>query len=333
MFAVPLAGSLLKLNPGAAGPGKRGFRSHTSIRLTRVTADGYTERMPCRPKVALIYDGSRAPLRERAEALRPVVDQHTEVVAVADDLDGKFDSKDAELVIAMGGDGTMLRSARLMRHNQLPVIAVNLGKLGFLADVSPDRLDEALREVAAGRQQLVDHLMFECSLLRDVDSTPDQLVASRLGLNETAVLAGEPFRMIDVQLYVDGKLATTYSCDGLMVSTPVGSTAHNLAVGGPILRKDLQAFVISPINPHTLTVRPVVDTADRAFEIVVPAPNPGTRLLVDGQVVGPVLAGDRIRVIRSKAVFQLVEVTGQGYYSTLQEKLGWGRRPRDQKGK
>lgn len=289
--------------------------------------------MPDRPKVALVYDGSRTQLRERAERLRSVVDNHTEVVVVQSDLDGKFDPCGAELVIAMGGDGTMLRSARLMRHNQLPVVAVNLGKLGFLADVSPERLEEALNSVAAGQYQLVDHLMFECSLLRDVDSTPDQLLSSRLGLNEVAVLAGEPFQMIDVQLYVDGNLATTYSCDGLIVSTPVGSTAHNLAVGGPILRKDLQAFVISPINPHTLTVRPVVDTADRAFEIVVPAPNPGTRLLVDGQVVGPLEPGDRVRVIRSKAVFQLVEVTGHGYYRTLQEKLGWGRRPREQKDK
>lgn len=294
--------------------------------------------MTTRPKAALVYDGSRTPLRDRARSLRPIIDNHLEVVAEQDDLAGPFDPADAEMVIAMGGDGTILRSARLMRHNQLPVVAVNLGKLGFLADTPPEQLDATLAEVVAGRRELIDHLMFECSLLRaspagDADSTEGELLDNRIGLNEAAVLAGDPFKMVDVQLYVDGKLATTYSCDGMLISTPVGSTAHNLSVGGPIIRKDLLAFVISPINPHTLTVRPVVDTADHVFEIVVPEPNPGTRLLVDGQVVGPIEAGDRVRVVRSQSTFQLMEISGRGYYRTLREKLGWGRRPRGKRNK
>lgn len=283
--------------------------------------------MPDRPPAALIYDGRRPVLGERARSLRPIVEKHLEIVAVQDDLDGPFDPQDAELVVAMGGDGTMLRSARLMHYQQLPVVAVNLGKLGFLADTPPDRLDEALERIVAGDRRLVNHLMFECQLVRP-GAAPNE---ARLGLNEAAVLAGEPFNMIEVELYVDGDLATTYSCDGMIASTPVGSTAHNLSVGGPILRKDLEAFVISAINPHTLTVRPVVDTADRVYEIVVPDPNPGTRLLVDGQVVGPIEPGDRVRVERSRAVFQLIETTRGGYYGTLREKLGWGRGPRDKK--
>src|SRR5207344_549558 len=97
-----------------------------------------------------------------------------------------------------------------------------------------------------------------------------------LVLNEAAVLAGPPFTMVDIQLYIDGELVTTYSCDGLIVSTPIGSTAHSLSAGGPILRNSLQAFVISPINPHALTNRPVVDSADRTIEIVVPQPHSGT---------------------------------------------------------
>jgi NAD+ kinase len=119
-------------------------------------------------------------------------------------------------------------------------------------------------------------------------------------------------------------LVTTYSCDGLIVSTPVGSTAHSLSAGGPILRKSLQAFVISPINPHALTNRPVVDSADRLIEIVVPRPHAGTSLVVDGRVLATLTARDRVRIVRSAAVFQLVEVPGQSYYRTLREKLGWG---------
>ena len=110
--------------------------------------------------------------------------------------------------------------------------------------------------------------MLHCSVLRD-----GQVLHEQLGLNEMAVLGGPPFAMMNLDLYVDSILATTYSCDGLIISTPVGSTAHNLSAGGPILRKSLQAFVISPISPHTLTVRPVVDRADRIYEVVVREPH------------------------------------------------------------
>ncbi len=272
----------------------------------------------------LLYDASREDLRDRAIALQPVIEQHLNVVAVISDLDPPFEAPEADLAIAMGGDGTILRTARLMEQNQIPVLGVNLGKLGFLADVNPEQLEAAIQQLLEGNFRLVDHLMFESTLL-----AADGTETSRLGLNETAILAGEPFRMIQVELRVDEVSAATYSCDGLLVSTPVGSTAHNLAVGGPILRKDLAAFCVSPINPHTLTVRPVVDTADRIFELSVEDPNVGTTLMVDGQVVSNLKPGDRVRVTKSKAVFQLIEIAGHTYYRTLREKLGWGKGPRD----
>jgi NAD+ kinase len=130
--------------------------------------------------------------------------------------------------------------------------------------------------------------------------------------------------MVDIELYVDGDLVTTYSCDGLIVSTPVGSTAHSLSAGGPILRKDIQALVVVPISPHTLTHRPVVDSADRVFELTVPNPNEGTSLVSDGRVLGTLQKNDRVRIVRSEARFQMIEVGDQNYYRTLREKLGWG---------
>ena len=208
-----------------------------------------------------------------------------------------------------------------MAHRQLPVIGVNLGNLGFLAGLRPNELETMLPEVASRRYRVIEHLMFECNVTRDGKSNEPLL-----GLNEVTVLAGPPFSMIDIELYVDGDLATTYSCDGLIISTPVGSTAHSLSVGGPILRKNLQAFLVSPINPHTLTNRPVVDTADRIYEVVVPQPNQGTSLVIDGRVQGSLTAKDRVRIARSTARFQMVEVAGQGYYRTLREKMGWGGR-------
>lgn len=277
-----------------------------------------------RPTAAVLFDGARPTFRERAANLRPIIEQHFDVVAEQDDLDAEFDPKGAELAVVMGGDGTILRSARLMGHRQLPVLGINLGKLGFLAAVTPEQLEPALADIAAGGHRVVDHLMFECSLLNESGET-----TRRLGLNEITVHAGAPFAMLSAQLFVDGDLVATYECDGLIISTPVGSTAHNLAAGGPILRKSLQAFVVSPISPHTLTNRPVVDTADRVYEVVVPQPNAGTTLMVDGQVIGTLAPGDRVHLEKSKAVFQLIEVSGQSYYRTLREKLGWQRRPRE----
>ena len=129
--------------------------------------------------------------------------------------------------------------------------------------------------------------------------------------------------MMDIDLYVDSVLATTYSCDGLIISTPVGSTAHSLSAGGPILRKSLQAFVISPISPHTLTVRPVVDRADRIYEVVVQQPHASASVVVDGCVVCELKPSDRVRVHRAEPQFRMIEVGGQNYYRTLREKLGW----------
>jgi NAD+ kinase len=199
--------------------------------------------------------------------------------------------------------------------------------LGFLADLQPDQLEDILPQVTAGNYRLVRHLMFQCQVLTTSSTEPGKTgtpQASILGLNEVAVLAGPPFAILEVQLYVDGELVTTYSCDGLIISTPVGSTAHNLSSGGPILRKDLQAFAISPISPHTLTNRPVVDSADRVYELVVPDPHVGTSLVVDGKVICTLSAHARVRIERAAAQFQLIEVHGHGYYRTLREKLGWG---------
>ena len=130
--------------------------------------------------------------------------------------------------------------------------------------------------------------------------------------------------MLDIDLYVDSELVTTYSCDGLIVSTPVGSTAHSLSAGGPILQKNLQAFVICPLSPHTLTVRPLVDTADHQFEIAVHKPHASTAVVVDGRQLHTLTPDDRVRVRRAKATFKMVEVPGHSYYRTLREKLGWG---------
>jgi NAD+ kinase len=125
-------------------------------------------------------------------------------------------------------------------------------------------------------------------------------------------------------LFADGNLATRYRCDGLILATPVGSTAHNLSAGGPILRRNLQAVVISPISPHTLTYRPLVDSADTEFELTVSAPSETTSVVVDGRTLSPLRSGDRVQVRRASSTFEMLSVPGQNDYRTLREKLGWG---------
>ncbi|MBN1852232.1 MAG: NAD(+)/NADH kinase [Pirellulales bacterium] len=278
-----------------------------------------SETEPQRPRVILLADGSRANIRREVERLQPLIDRYVDIVHYDFDFTTDLTQIDAEFALVLGGDGSVLRAARQMAYHQKPVLGVNLGRLGFLTDLQPELLGDVLPEICSGKYRLVDHLMFECHILHGDDKRH-----VLLGLNEAAVLAGPPFSILDIQLYVDGELVTTYSCDGLIVSTPVGSTAHSLSAGGPILRKNLQVFVVSPISPHTLTNRPVVDSAERVYELVVPRPHDGTTLIIDGQVIDRISASDRIRIERAESVFQLVEVAGHGYYRTLREKLGWG---------
>lgn len=274
-----------------------------------------------RPTLLVLAATARKRFEAEAKRLRAEIDKHADVVSRDLDAGEDLESVEFDLAVVLGGDGSILRAAHQMGRRQRPALGVNLGRLGFLADLSPEEFVGQLPAIVAGKLSVVEHLMYECRVVRG-----GQAVGQWLGLNEVAVLAGPPFAILDVDLYVDSELVTTYSCDGLIVSTPVGSTAHSLSAGGPILRQDLQAFVISPISPHTLTNRPVVDSAERVFELAVPRPHAGTTVVADGRVLCGLEAGDRVRIERSQARFQLVALPGHSYYNTLREKLGWGGR-------
>ncbi len=267
----------------------------------------------------LLSSGERREIVDEARRLATLAAEYLNIELVDLDSAGSLENVEFELAIVVGGDGSILRASHLMGRRQRPVVGVNLGRLGFLADLSPADFLAHLPAIATLELPVVEHLMLDCRLMRG-----ETIWRQQLGLNEVAIFAGPPFAVLEIDLYVDAELATTYSCDGLIVSTPVGSTAHNLSAGGPILRKNLQAVVISPISPHTLTNRPVVDTADRVYELRVRRPHPGTTLVCDGKTMSLVEIGDRVLVRRADVAFGLVKSPDHSYYRTLRDKLGWG---------
>jgi NAD+ kinase len=284
-----------------------------------MSAEPTKPRPDGRPRVLILAPHERPSVVAEAVELRSFVEQHADVVGFDVLFEMNLEEVEADLAVVIGGDGSILRASRQMGRHQVPIIGVNRGRLGFLADLLPEQFRKVWPAVCAGEYTVVEHLMFEASVLRD-----GELIERRLGLNETAVRGGTPFQILEINLVIDGEPVTTYSGDGLILSTPVGSTAHNLSAGGPILRQNIQAFVICPISPHTLTNRPVVDDASRVYELSVTRPTESTSVVVDGRVLCRLRKDDLVRVVRAEPTFKLVEVAGRSYYRTLREKLGWG---------
>jgi NAD+ kinase len=273
-------------------------------------------------KIFVLGNAQKSGVRLEAERLLPFLREHAEVVLV--DLVQEQDLSchpDVGLALVLGGDGAILRAARQMGYCQAPVLGVNLGKLGFLADLSPEELRTCFPEVVRGHYRVTRHLMFECLVHGPA------LTQTLLGLNEVAFHSGPPFHPVRLELAVDGEQVASFHGDGLILSTPVGSTAHNLSAGGPILGQELAAFVITPICPHTLTYRPVVDSADKVYTIAMGQSSDPAVLIVDGQVSQVLTADHRVQVRRAPVSFGLVKVPGRSYYQTLRDKLRWATHP------
>ncbi|GIW80954.1 MAG: NAD kinase [Gemmatales bacterium] len=278
-------------------------------------------------RIFLLGNGNKEGVKEEAKRLKPFLEKYAEIAVF--DLWQQHDlNQEADLALVLGGDGAILRAARQMGYQQKPVLGVNLGKLGFLADLNPDELESYFPSVARGEYRVVYHLMFECTIeSKGSDATHVTTPAPILGLNEVAIQAGYPFHMIDLDLCVNDEPVSRISGDGLIVSTPIGSTAHNLSAGGPILGQELSAFVITPICPHSLTNRPVVDSADKSYTIDVVDGGSSSALVIDGQEIIPLQSGDHITVRKAPVSFALVKVPGRSYYQTLRDKLHWGTQP------
>lgn len=229
----------------------------------------------------------------------------------------------ADLALVFGGDGAILRAARQMGYRQVPVLGINLGRLGFLADIHPQELHSSFLQILQGNYRVTRHLMYECVIEDRVTGQTQTL----LGLNEVVVHSAPPLHMVHLELDVDGVAISRFGGDGLILSTPVGSTAHNLSAGGPILEQELAAFVITPISPHTLTFRPIVESADKLFTVHLAGGTEEAVTVIDGQLSVGITKDHRIAIRRAPVFFQLVKVPGRSFYQTLRDKLRWGTPP------
>ncbi len=276
-------------------------------------------------RILVLGNAHRSGVAEAAEAIVPKLRQAAELVAV--DLKQEMDlaTIDADLAMVFGGDGAILRAAGQMGYRQIPVLGINLGRLGFLADYQAEEIDQILIDLKRGEFKITRHMMFECV---QEAKEPEETPVVTLGLNEVLLQTGRPFRMSGIQLEIDGREVSQYRADGLIVSTPIGSTAHSLSAGGPILGQDLEAFVITPVCPHVLTSRPLVESGNRTITVrLAPEMGPLTAI-VDGQWEFHLNPGESIQVRRAPVAFQLVRLPGRSFYRTLREKLSWGTLPR-----
>jgi NAD+ kinase len=272
-------------------------------------------------RVFLLGNGGKSGVPEAAAALLPRLRENCEVVVLDLDQQADLSKHHADIAFVLGGDGAILRAARQMGYQQVPVLGINLGKLGFLADLDPEEACTLLPRIVRKEYRVTQHLMFEC-----VVESPDG-TQTLLGLNDVVVHTGPPFHLMEIDLLIDDELVSSFSGDGLILSTPIGSTAHNLSAGGPILHQEARAFVVTPICPHILANRSLVDRADKRYAVHVRRGTDGSTLIVDGQELLPVGPQHRIIVREAPVNFQLVKVPGRSYYKTLRDKLHWGAPP------
>ena len=228
-----------------------------------------------------------------------------------------------DLAIVVGGDGTLLSAARSLADAEVPLLGVNLGRLGFLVDVSPEEMVTRLDEILEGNYIEAPRFLLHAQIQRD-----EQIIGQSDALNDVVLHIRDVVRMIEFETYIDGHFVNTQRADGLVVSTPTGSTAYALSGGGPILHPSLSAVVLVPICPHTLSHRPIVVQGDSRIEILLCAHNQASaQVAFDGQASIDLEPQDRILIQRKPRELRLIHPQGYDYFHILRAKLRWGEQP------
>lgn len=226
-----------------------------------------------------------------------------------------------EMIIVLGGDGTLLSAARRVAdaHSDVPIFGVNLGSLGFMAEVSLDELYDNLEKAIAGKLGTEDRIMLTASVLREGNRMAQYRV-----LNDAVINKGALARMVELRVSVNEGHLTTFRADGLIVSTPTGSTAYSLSAGGPIIYPTIHCFVLTPICPHTLSNRPIALPDNVVVTVCLTSPSEDVYLTLDGQIGFPLLPNDVVEIKKSRFRIKLIKHPAKSYYEILRTKLKWG---------
>ena len=295
--------------------------------------------------IALIPNRGKSDAIEAAGRLREIIAQRLagspggSVSIIPDLRRDQLDAFQPDLIVVLGGDGSMLSAAQVIAGMCTPVVGINFGKLGYLAAFTPDEFLENLDSILSDQAPKTQRLMLEAAVFpwprRGVAAVQPlgELLsaaprAAGVALNDVVLNAGEPFRMIELEVQIDEQRTTSFRADGLVISTASGSTGDNLSAGGPLISPSLAAMVVSPICPHTLSFRPVVIPADSAILVCPHRLNPGSRVSFDGQMNVPITENECVLVRRAKTCFTLVENPKITHWQMLAQKMHWAQNPR-----
>jgi NAD+ kinase len=279
-------------------------------------------------RIAILGNGAKPDVRVEADRLVEALKREASVAFAGLDLapDSDLSGLEADIALVLGGDGTVLHTARRMGDRPTPVLGINVGRLGFLADLAPEEFLSRLGDLASHRFTVENLLTLACTVI-----TKGGRTRTFRALNDIVLRASPEFHLVEIGLSIDGESVMTYRADGLILATPVGSTAHSLSAGGPILPPNAHMFVVTPLCAHTLTQRPLVDGTHKVYEMTLLGDG-ATALVIDGQVQLPVGRDERVVVRRGSAPFPMVRLPGYSFYRTLRDKLGWGIAPPGDRG-
>ena len=228
-------------------------------------------------------------------------------------------SQQADLLIVLGGDGTLLSIARAAHPHNIPILAVNLGSLGFLAEISIEELYPTLENILAGKFEIENRMLLNACIWRNGEKVEDHNV-----LNDVVINKGAVARVINLQVLVNGQYMTSYRADGLIIATPTGSTAYSLSAGGPIIHPSMHTLVLSPICPFTLTNRSILIPDQSVIQVKLAAEYDDVRVTLDGQEGYDMRAEDILEIKKTKTSLQLIRGPNKNYYQILRDKLHWG---------
>ncbi len=275
----------------------------------------------------LVIDTLRHLIRFLQSCNVNIIVEHETARQIADhgqqECSQKLLGESCDLVIVVGGDGSILSAGRQLARYGVPVLGVNRGRLGFLTDISPSEVEDKVGAVLAGSYKVESRFLLEVHIVRD-----GQPIGHGDALNDVVVHSGKPVRMLEFDLFIEGEYVYTQRSDGLIVSTPTGSTAYALSAGGPIMHPKLDAIALVPMFPHTLSSRPIVIDAKSEIKIVISASNETHPIVsCDGHNQVSILPGDKIYIRKKAHKLQLLHPTQHNFYESCRSKLGWGSTP------